>query len=45
MVACGYSDGHVRIFNMNTNNKIQDLIADSEGAKHPVNSLRWRPAN
>ena len=46
LLAAGYSDGQVRIFNMNTDNKIAQI--DSNLSKKditPVNCLRWRPAN
>lgn len=44
--ACGYSDGIVRIFNINTDNKICEINTNTapNDAK-PVNSIRWRPAN
>lgn len=44
MAACGYSDGHVRVFNLGTDNKICEI---DSGAREPgpVNALRWRPIN
>lgn len=45
LLAGGYSDGHIRIFNMNTDNRI--CLIDTNPSKTevtPVNCLRWRPA-
>lgn len=46
LLACGYSDGHVRIFNLNTDNKISQIDTNpSKKEITPVNCLRWRPTN
>lgn len=46
LVAAGYSDGKVLIFNVNTNKKIHTLNP-SANSKHngPINTLKWRPTN
>jgi WD40 repeat protein len=46
LVAAGYSDGHVRIYNINTNKLINDLNP-SQNLKDngPINTLKWRPSN
>lgn len=44
-MAAGYSDGKVRVFNMNTDNKISQIDTCSGEKVHtPVNCLRWRPS-
>lgn len=46
LVACGYSDGLVRVFNINTDNKISEINTNSSpNETKPVNSIKWRPAN
>ena len=45
-MAAGYSDGYVRVFNLNTDNKICQINTNpTEKDVTPVNCLRWRPAN
>ena len=45
LLAGGYSDGNIRIFNMNTDNKISQIDTNpSKTEVTPVNCLRWRPA-
>ena len=49
LVACGTSDGYVRIYNLLKNNKISEVntnIKDKESHSNtPVNALRWRPSS
>jgi WD40 repeat protein len=46
LLAGGYSDGQVRIFNLNTDNKISQIDTNpSKKEITPVNALRWRPTN
>jgi WD40 repeat protein len=44
LMAAGYSDGCVRVYNLNTDNKISQIdtnIGKQEAT--PVNCIRWRP--
>ena len=47
LVACGTSDGYVRIYNMLKNTKISEVntnVKDKESNSNtPVNTVRWRP--
>lgn len=46
LVAAGYSDGHVRIYNINTNKLLHDLNpAKNLKDNGPINTLKWRPSN
>lgn len=46
LLAAGYSDGQVRVYNMNTDNKISQIDTNpSKKQITPVNCLRWRPNN
>ena len=44
LVAAGYSDGKVRIFNVNTNKKLHQISTLTEQKESgPINTLKWRP--
>lgn len=43
LIASGFSDGSVKIYNINTENKINQINTNSTNDKMPVNCLRWRP--
>lgn len=49
LVACGCSDGFVRIYNLVKSSKIAQFntnIKDKEGSQDtPVNAIRWRPSS
>jgi len=44
IVACGYSDGFVKIFHLRDQIKLQEYNT-AEKEHVPVTSLRWRPSN
>jgi WD40 repeat protein len=46
IVALGYSDGCVRVYNLNTDHKISEMETNA-GKKEvtPVNCIRWRPSS
>ena len=43
LVACGYSDGIVRVYNINTENRINEIHTNTTSEKTPVNTVKWRP--
>jgi len=47
LVACGCSDGNVRIYNLIKSSKIAEIntnIKDKESNNNtPINAIRWRP--
>ena len=45
MAACGYNNGRVKIYNLNTNTKIAEVNTNKGAHETPVNCLRWRPIN
>jgi hypothetical protein len=48
-VACGCSDGFVRIYNLIKSSKMAEFNTNlknmESGGNTPVNALRWRPAS
>jgi COMPASS component SWD3 len=45
MAAVGCSDGIVRVYNLNTSNKLIELSTNKGQDKVACTALRWRPAN
>jgi WD40 repeat protein len=46
LVAAGYSDGHVKVYNINTKKIISDLNpCQNLKDNGPINTLKWRPSN
>ena len=44
LVAGGYGDGMVQIYNVNTGCQINEINTNFNNEKTPVNALRWRPS-
>lgn len=45
MVAVGCTDGMVRVYNLNTANKLIELSTNRAHEKIATTALRWRPSN
>lgn len=45
MVAVGCSDGVIRLYNLNTFNKLTELSTNMGQEHVPTTSMRWRPVN
>lgn len=45
MAAIGGADGLIKLYNLNTSNKISELTTNIGKDQTPVTSIRWRPSN